>query len=190
MKNRSRSFGGYFKWRTILSIATGFGWLIFIVIWLFFYASDYTGYQNLGVILASIIALSVLNSTAWSFIDKRKGSKSIISTITGLVLGIFLVIWLFYYAADHTLLTNFGVFFLSLLFLAEVNSLIWIPKTSSIGWRAAVSAVSGLGWVIFLVYWLMVGSAYFNFYQNLAIFIVSILVLAAVNVITWLSWVF
>jgi len=186
----SRSFGEYIKWRTILSITTGFGWLIFLVIWLFFYASGYTGYQNLGVILASIIVLSVINSTAWSFIDKRKSWKSMISTLTGLLLGIFLVIWLFYYASDYTLLRNFGVFFLSILLIAAVNSLIWIPKRSSIGWRAAVSAVSGLGWLIFLVYWLLVGSGYYNLYQNLAIFIVSILVLAAVNVITWLSWVF
>ncbi len=189
IRKRSGSFGRYLRWRTMLSVTVGFGWLIFLVIWLFFYASRYTGYQNLGVILASIIVLSVINSTAWSFIDKSKSWKSIISTITGLVLGIFLVIWLFYYASDYTLLTNFGVFFLSLLLLAAVNTVIWIPKRSSIGWRAAVSAVSGLGWVIFLVYWLLVGSAYYNLYQNLAIFIVSILVLAAVNVITWLSWV-
>jgi len=187
---RSRSFRGYIKWRTILSITTGFGWLIFLVIWLFFYASGHTVYQNLGVILASIIVLSAINSSVWSFLGRRKSLKSLISTLTGLVLGIFLVIWLFYYASDYTLLRNFGVFFLSLLLIAAVNSLIWIPKRSSIGWRAAVSAVSGLGWIIFLVYWLLVGSAYYNLYQNFAIFIVSILVLASVNVITWLSWVF
>ncbi len=178
------------KWRTILSVTTGFIWLIFLVIWLFFYAEGYTGYQNLAVILVSMIALFVINSTAWSFIDRRKRSKSMVSTLTWFIFGIFLVIWLFYYASDYTLLTNLGVFLLSILVVAAVNSLLWIPKRSSIGWRAAVSAVSGLGWLIFLVYWLLVGSAYFNLYQNIAIFIISILVLAAVNMITWLSWVF
>jgi len=140
--------------------------------------------------LASIIALSVINSTFWSFVGRRRSLKSVISTLTGLVLGAFLVIWLFYYASDYTLLRNFGVFFLAILVIAAVNSLIWIPKRSSMGWRAAVSAVSGLGWVIFLVYWLLVLASYYNLYQNLAIFIASILVLAAVNVITWLSWTF
>ncbi len=190
IRKRSSSVGGYFRWRTILSIITGFAWLLFLVIWLFFYASGYTLYQNLGIILASIIALSVINSTFWSFVGRRRSLKSVISTLTGLVLGAFLVIWLFYYASDYTLLRNFGVFFLAILVIAAVNSLIWIPKRSSMGWRAAVSAVSGLGWVIFLVYWLLVLASYYNLYQNLAIFIASILVLAAVNVITWLSWTF
>ena len=190
IRKSSRSFGRYIKWRTMLSVITGFGWLIFLVIWLFFYASAYTGYQNLGVILASIIALTVITSTVWSFVDRRKSLESVISTMTGLVISILLVIWLFYYASEYTLIRNIGVFFLFLLALAAVNSLIWIPKRSSIGWRAAVSALSGIGWIIFLVYWLLVGSSYYDPYQNLAIFIVSILVLGAVNVVTWLSWVF
>ncbi len=185
---KSGSMRKHFKWRTLLSIITGFGWLIFLVVWLFFHASNYTIYQNLGVLLASMIALFVINGSVWKSIDEENKWKSAFSTVSGLLFGIFLVTWLFYYASDYTLISNIGVFFLSVLVIAAVNSLIWIPKRSSIGWRAAVSAVSGLGWIIFLVYWFLIGSSAYNIYQNLAIFIVSILVLAAVNVVTWLSW--
>ena len=178
------------KWRTVLSIVTGFGWLIFLVIWLFFYAGEYTFYQNLGVILASLIVLFFANGSAWKSIEEGQRWKSIFSVITGLILGIFLVYWLFYHASDYTLLENIGVFFLSVLIIGAVNSLVWIPTGSRAGWRSAVSAVSGIGWLIFLVYWLIVMSSEFNIYQNIAVFIVSVLVLALINIIVWLSYIF
>ncbi|MBS3782549.1 MAG: hypothetical protein KGY66_02025 [Candidatus Thermoplasmatota archaeon] len=182
------SFKRHIEWKTIISIITGFGWLIFLVIWLFFYASDHTVYQNLGVILASMMALFLVNGTAWSAMGRGSKWRSAFTSITGFILGIFLVIWLFYYASDYTLLENIGVFLISVLIVGALNSLIWIPKSSSVGWRAAVSAVSGIGWIIFLVYWLFVLSSAYNIYQNIAIFIVSILVLGMINTITWVTW--
>lgn len=178
----------YFKWRTMFSIISAFGWLIFLVIWLFFYASGYGLYQNLGIILASMIVIFGSNGLVWKEMNMESMWKSAFSGVTGLILGVFLVIWLFYYASDYTFLENVGVFFLSLLVIGALNSLIWIPKGSAEGWRAAVSAVTGIGWVIFLVYWLLMQSSNYTIYQNLAIFIVSILILAGINVVMWVPY--
>ena len=41
--------------------ATIIAWLAFIVIWLFFYASDFTLYQNLGAVLASLLVVGGIN---------------------------------------------------------------------------------------------------------------------------------
>ncbi|MFO7991392.1 MAG: hypothetical protein R6U61_03740 [Thermoplasmata archaeon] len=178
------------RWRTVLSIITAFGWLAFLVIWLFFYAGDYTVYQNLGVILLSLIILFFINGSAWKSINKGDGWKSVFTMLTGLILCVFFAYWLYYHASDYSLLENIGVFILSILFVGAANSLIWIPLDSRTGWRSAVSAVSSVGWIIFLIYWLMAYSSTFNIYQNIAIFIVSILVLAGINVVVWLSFIF
>jgi len=55
---------------SIVSGAVGVGWLIFLVVWLFYYASDYNAYQNLAVILASLLALAGITGIVW-FVDRQ-----------------------------------------------------------------------------------------------------------------------
>lgn len=43
------------KARSIIGGLTGIIWLTFIIIWLFFFASDFTLYQNIGAVLASAL---------------------------------------------------------------------------------------------------------------------------------------
>lgn len=176
------------KWRTVLSIVSGFGWLIFLVIWLFFYASDYDIYQNLAVFFLSIFVVFLINGVTWKSFDKRHKLRSAVSIIFGLLWFAFLVYWLFFYAVDYSLLENIGVFILSLLVLGALNSVLWIPGKSGISWRAAISAVSGIGWVIFLIIWFWLYRTDYTIYQNLAIFIISILVIAAINVAVWVPY--
>src|SRR4030042_3043176 len=46
---------GGFSWRVGLSILIVFGWLAFLILWLFFYADDYGVFQNIAILLVSII---------------------------------------------------------------------------------------------------------------------------------------
>ncbi len=182
-KNSSR-----WKWRTLLSIISGFGWLIFLVIWLFFYASDYEVYQNLAIILLSIFVVFLINGTTWKSFNSRGKLRSLTSIIFGIMWFGFIIYWLFYHASDYSLLENIGVFILSLLVLGGLNSVLWIPGRSGVSWRATVSAVSGIGWVAFLVIWFWMYRTDYTIYQNIAIFIVSILVLAAINSAVWVPY--
>ncbi|WP_019178500.1 hypothetical protein [Methanomassiliicoccus luminyensis] len=43
------------KKKSVIGGLTGIIWLTFMVIWLFFFASDFTLYQNLGAVLASAL---------------------------------------------------------------------------------------------------------------------------------------
>lgn len=135
---RSRGFG----WRVSASIAVFFAWLIFLIIWLFFYASDYSVFQNLAVVLVSILAGIGILAATWASWGLR--------------------------FAKH--------------FEHEVHE-VHKPK-----WPTVLSAITGVGWLIFIVIWLFFYADDFSGYQNLAIVIVSIMVLAGISTAAWASW--
>ena len=55
-----------FGWRVSLSIIVGIGWLVFLILWLFFYASAFTVYQNIAIILVSILIMSAILGASWA----------------------------------------------------------------------------------------------------------------------------
>ncbi len=133
---------GGFGWRVSASIAVFFGWLIFLIIWLFFYASDYSVFQNLAVVLVSILAGIGILAATWASWGLRFAKHF-----------------------DHD--------------IHEVHK----PK-----WPTVLSAIAGVGWLIFIVIWLFFYADDFSGYQNLAIVIVSIMVLAGISTAAWASW--
>jgi hypothetical protein len=46
-------------------IAIAFGWLLFVGLWLFFYAGGYSILQNMGALLISLAALAILEAVIW-----------------------------------------------------------------------------------------------------------------------------
>lgn len=55
-----------FGWRVALSIVVGVGWLIFLIIWLGFFAIDYNGYQNLAIFFVSILVVAAILGPIWA----------------------------------------------------------------------------------------------------------------------------
>lgn len=55
-----------FGWRVSVSILVGFGWLIFLILWLLFYAQSFNPYQNLAVVLVSILVAIAILSAMWA----------------------------------------------------------------------------------------------------------------------------
>jgi hypothetical protein len=47
------------------SIVVAFAWLLFISLWLIFYATNLNIIQNLGVFLASIVVVGILEVLIW-----------------------------------------------------------------------------------------------------------------------------
>lgn len=131
-----------FGWRVAVSILVFFGWLIFLIIWLFFYAVDYSVFQNLAMVLVSIIAGIGILAGTW-------------------------VTWGMRFAKQFDRCPP------------EVHK----PK-----WPSALSGIAGVGWLIFIVIWLFFYADEFTGYQNLAIVIVSIMVLAGISTAAWASW--
>ena len=48
-----------------LSIAIPLLWLLFLALWLFFYATNYGIIQNIGLSLASIVIVAILEVIIW-----------------------------------------------------------------------------------------------------------------------------
>lgn len=62
-----------FGWRVSLSIIVGIGWLVFLIIWLFFYAGDFNPYQNIAVFVASILVMAAIMGASWAPWGIRQG---------------------------------------------------------------------------------------------------------------------
>jgi hypothetical protein len=48
-----------------VTIAAGMGWLLFLALWLFFYAESYSLIQNFGIFLASLVLVGAVIILLW-----------------------------------------------------------------------------------------------------------------------------
>jgi hypothetical protein len=51
--------------RIYASIAVVFGWLLFLALWLFYYATNFGIIQNLGILLASLVIAGIILVVLW-----------------------------------------------------------------------------------------------------------------------------
>ena len=131
-----------FAWRVGLSILVVFGWLAFLIVWLFFYAGDYGVFQNIAIFLVSIIVGIGILAAAWATWGIRYASQFgghgaewtkpkgtwILNTVAGLGWLIFLIIWLFFYAGEYNGYQNLAILITSLLVLGAVTSSTWVVR--------------------------------------------------------------
>jgi len=129
------------SWRVTLSIIVGVGWLIFILLWLAFYGTGYSGYQNVSIFFLSILFIAIIMGLTWmswhfkhqTKIEREmwqtKGFKSRVrlSVILGFILGIFNIYWFWSYAVDFSVWQNIAVFIVSLLVIGGILGIYWAP---------------------------------------------------------------
>ena len=118
-------------------------------------------------------------------------STSIITAVGWLS---FIIIWLFFYADKYSIYQNIGAAIISVIVFVGINGAVWgtwamrmAPKESTGPWKlkAAVSFVIGAAWVAFLLIWLLAYADGYSIYQNIAVLIVSLLVLGGINGVMW-----
>jgi hypothetical protein len=64
-----------FASKVSLSIITFFALIVFLVVWLFFYADAFTIYQNLAVVLAAILTFIGIMGASWAHWGIKYGRK-------------------------------------------------------------------------------------------------------------------
>lgn len=64
-----------FAWRIGVSIIMFFALVIFLIIWLFFYASSFDVYQNIAVIIASLLVFIGVMAASWVSWGIKWGKK-------------------------------------------------------------------------------------------------------------------
>ena len=128
-------------WKVALSIICGVGWLVFLIIWLFFYASNYTFYQNIGIFIMSIFVVMILLGIPWMMYGLRfqtdeekvmwmtKGFKGrvFVSGIIAFLFIFFLSLWFFLYADNYCIYQNIAVFLVSILIIGGIMGVSWGP---------------------------------------------------------------
>jgi len=59
--------------RVAVSIVVGVGWLIFLILFLAFYAEGFSIYKNLAIILASILVMGAILGPMWAYWGIKTG---------------------------------------------------------------------------------------------------------------------
>lgn len=133
-ETESRRVAKGMAWILITSLLLGMLWFTFVIVWLFFYAFEYTFYQNLAILMASMVmALGSLiiiwlwfglslsrrirgigqncseESTSWL------GWRTTSSIMIWVVWFGFLITWLFFFAGGYNHYQNASLIMVSLL---------------------------------------------------------------------------
>ena len=188
---RPRRQGGRRRRRSKLqqygSIASFVAWMAFLVLWLFFRASDYGIFENIAVVAIAFLIVAAVNAVMYIPLDE--GWKARSSVISGVAWLIFLVLWIVFAAGDFGFYENIGIGLASLLIIGAVNVLLWVPKAGEEG-GARVSAIGAIGWLTFIVLWLPFANDFaliypINGYQNIAIVLASFLLMLLIVIAPW-----
>lgn len=116
----------------------------------------------------------------------------------------FVILWLFFWAGSYDVYQNIAIVAVSIIVVLGLLATMWAPwgiryardyegkdlRLRSewrrfFGWRGIASTIIWAGWLIWLLIWLYYYAVGFNVYQNLAIFIVSLLIAGGVSGAIW-----
>jgi hypothetical protein len=122
-----------------ISILCGVGWLIFLIIWLAFYATDYPWEKNLSILLLSILIVFLVLGGMWAIWSIRMIPKAgweilkisgfkwriVTSMILPFAAMIFLIIWFWYYAVPYSVWQNIAVLLVTILAMGGILGALW-----------------------------------------------------------------
>nr|MDO8133626.1 hypothetical protein [Candidatus Njordarchaeum guaymaensis] len=185
-----------FAWRVSLSIVIAIGWLIFLVIWLFFYAGGYNLYQNIAIITVTLVIMGSIEGLIWKPLWWEIGKPMLVrrmafTIVVGAVILVFAFVWLFFYAGAYTLYQNIAIAAIVLGFWSLVQPLGWRPSAREkpeTKRRTAFNAVVNFAWAIFLFAWFYYYAFAYTLLENVIVFFVSAAVMGAIQGVSRTPW--
>ena len=128
-------------WRVSFSILVAVGWLVFLILWLFFYAKNYVWEQNVAIFLLSLLLLTGLLGVPWAFwaLKKQTATEKEIWKIKGfrwriwisitLLIGVivFLIYWFWVLAEPFEIYQNLAIFLVVFLIAGGLMGAMWAP---------------------------------------------------------------
>jgi peptidoglycan/LPS O-acetylase OafA/YrhL len=172
-------------WRIRVSVLSGIGWIVFMVIWLPFYHESFLIYHSLAIMLLAFLVMILLVGGAWGSMVSREirtetGGRGAGSIALFGVWLIFLILWLWFFAETISGYQNISVTLISVVVIFAIMLGVWRDELedSRTDW---IGTAIGFVWVILLIVWFWFFAETFNFYQNLAVFLLSVFVFAAMG---------
>ena len=173
--------GGGGGWRAKLSAVGAIAWVTFVVIWLPFYMESYTVYQNISILMLSFIIMIGVVAVPWTKFaalgDLDAGRRPSASLLAALSWSLFVVTWMWFYAELYTGYQNVTIVLTSVIFMVLLLGGLWIPWARRVGRHNGGTEIGMLLlWLAVLSIWFWFFADGFDLYQNLAVFLVSVLI--------------
>ncbi|MFW9847625.1 MAG: hypothetical protein ACFFF4_00695 [Candidatus Thorarchaeota archaeon] len=188
IKRRRRSRRQRSKGKEYATTISFIVWTAITIIWLFFFASNYTIFENIAIVFIALLLIGALNTVLW--IPSVEGRAPKASAISGFGWIIFVIVWIIFFAVDFGFYENIGIAVASLLFVALLNMLLWVPKHGESG-GARISGSAAIIWLMFVILWLPFANDFsvaiysITFYQSAAIVLASLLLMLIVVIAPW-----
>ena len=188
------------SWRTKTSVISGVAWLVFLIIWIVFFAVNYGFYENIGVGLASLLFVGLINAMVHipGHGDEGGARFSAFGAITWLI---FLVLWLPFannFSAGVfpiTFYQNMAIILASFLVMTFIVIAPWFGKMQvsindavSVGGRPKGTLGIFWLWLAVLVFWLWFMANAYSANQNVAIVLLSLAIFSGLILAIWLPW--
>ncbi|MFX1481632.1 MAG: hypothetical protein ACFFCP_00435 [Promethearchaeota archaeon] len=182
------------------SAISGIGWIIFLIVWIIFFAVYFGFYENIGITIASLLFIGLLNMFLWVPRHGDSGGARV-SGGTAIVWLIFLVLWLPF--ADNFSATVYSITFYqsaaivlaSLLLMLLIVIAPWWGKmqitiNEEIETGARPKATVGMlfVWILFEVVWMWFLADTYTGYQNASAALISFAVFCGIVIGIWYSW--
>ncbi|KYK21725.1 hypothetical protein AYK25_03175 [Thermoplasmatales archaeon SM1-50] len=128
-------------WSMSFSILVVVGWLVFLVLWLFFYAKNYAWERNIAVFLLSVLLLAAalgIPWTYWAFKKQNTAEKEMwklrgfrwrvwVSIIVIVSVIIFLIYWFWMIAEPYSIYQNLAIFIVAFFIVGGLLTAMWLP---------------------------------------------------------------
>ena len=190
----------YEGWRTKTSAVSGVAWIIFLIIWIVFFAISYGFYENIGIGLASLLAVGLLNAMIHIPGHGEEGAARI-SAFGAITWFMFIVLWLpfsnNFSAAIYpiTYYQNVAIILGSFLLMTLVVIAPWFGKMQiavnesiSIGRRPQGSVGLFWTWLAVLTLWLWFMADSYSANQNVAVVLLTFAAFCGIVMAVWLPW--
>jgi hypothetical protein len=165
-------------------------WAAFVVVWLFFFAIEFGIFENIAVAVSSFIVIGGIIALIWTggtMGPTGMEKRARVSILSGVLWIAFIILWLPFFAESYNINKNAAVLLTSLLILIGVNGVAWIGITpeaarKEMGKRPSVGGVVFVLWLIFVDYWFWFQADIYVWEYNIAIILLSIIVLCALEI--------
>ncbi len=173
-------------WRIRVSIIMGIGWLMFIVLWWPFYAVFYSGYQNFGLMILSVAILIAFAGGPWMTQVPREAfmafrGRAVLGLVTLFAYFAFLILWLWFFAGGYDLYFNVTVGLVATLFMYIVGVGVSVTEADMGPGPRWLGPGIGFVWLVLLIVWFYFFASGFNDYQNFAVVVLSIILMAVIG---------
>ncbi|MHA2027191.1 MAG: hypothetical protein ACW98U_14915, partial [Candidatus Thorarchaeota archaeon] len=187
-------------WRAKTSVISGVAWIIFLIVWIVFYASGFGFYENIGIAIASLLLVGAINVGMWVPGHGEEGGGRI-SAIGAIIWLIFIVLWLPFannfsltvfpidaYQNLAIIMTSFLLMFLAVIAPWRGQIRVGIDAEPGLYPRVRGTLVGFFLWLIFLDIWFWFLAGTYTGNQNVAILLISFAIFCAIIVGAWLPW--